>query len=173
MEKALLVAVSEYSSVKFQKVEDALKSYSKEELLDIFLQYEGIIGFTSRIINVMQLLGFIQGEEDGKTEASLKEAQSFRHLPAEKCGSYATRVYDLGLLLEKDCPSNDCRVYRNIFRMCRELDEQVTLLSGWPRKTVESELRKQYFELEGMYLMNYAVKQYRRQHEAQAGRNAS
>lgn len=173
MEKALLIAVNEYSGVKFQKVEEALKSYSKEELLDIFLQYEGIIGFTSRIINVMQNLGFIQREETGQTETSLKEAQSFRHLPAEKNGSYATRVYDLGVQFEKECPGNDCRIYRNIFRMCRELDEQVELLSGWPRKIVESELRKQYFELEGMYLMNYAVKQYRRQHEVQAGRDAS
>ena len=167
------VSQSRYGGIKFQKLEDALKSYSKEELLDIFLQYEGIIGFTSRIINVMQRLGFIQGEDDSKTEASLKEAQSFRHLPAEKFGSYATRVYDLGLQFEKDCPNNDCRLYRNTFRMCREADEQISLLHGWARTVLEGEVTRRYIELEGMYLMNYAVKQYRRQHEAQAGRNAS
>jgi len=173
MEKALLIAVSEYSGVKFQKIADALKSYSKDELLDIFLQYEGIIGFTGRIINVMQLLGFIQIEESGKTDASLKEAQSFLHLTTDQRGSYATKVYDLGIQFEKECPNDDCRIYRNTFRMCRELDEQIILLSGWPRKVVECELRKIYLELEGMYMMNYAVKMYRNSRVAQIGRDAS
>lgn len=103
MEKAILIAVSEYSGVKFQKLEDALKSYSKNELLDIFLQYEGIIGYTSRITEAMKLLGFIQSEATSQTESDLKAVLNFKHLP-EGGGSYALKVYDLGLMLEKYCP---------------------------------------------------------------------
>jgi len=165
MEKAILVAVQEYSGVTFTKVEDALKSYTKKELLDIFLGYEGIIGFTDRILSVMEVIGY--NLEDAESDAGncLKEARYFRNLPETTRGAYAIEVYDLGMKFETDCPDNDCRIYRNVFRMCRELDEQVVLLSGCPRKVIESELKKNYYELEGMYLMNYAVKQYRLQHK--------
>lgn len=173
MEKVILIAINEYFGVKFQKLEDALKRYSKEEILDGFLRYEGIIGYTNRITEAMKLIGFIQGEDEGRAETSLKEAQSFRHLPEGQRGSYALKVYDLGMQLKKNCPNDDCRIYRNTFGMCCELDEQIILLSGWPRKVMESELRKSYLELEGMYMMNYAVKQYRRAHEVHPGRESA
>ena len=36
----------------------ALKSDSLRELLDIWLHYEGIFGYTDQILNVMEALGF-------------------------------------------------------------------------------------------------------------------
>lgn len=84
---------------------------------------------------------------------------AFAHL-AEK--SMMQRVYDLGLALEADCPQDDCVIYLNIFRMCRELDEQIDLVTGRAQQLLERELRKLYSELEGMLLTNYAVRKYRR-----------
>jgi hypothetical protein len=90
--------------------------------------------------------------------------ETFAHLPPDKRESRtAQRVYSLGLVLEGDCPDNDCRIYLNIFNMCRDIDEQIAHLSGWPRELLERELGRQYRELEGMYMRNYAVKCYRRE----------
>ncbi|MGI6254218.1 MAG: hypothetical protein ACOYJZ_01165 [Acutalibacter sp.] len=97
-------------------------------------------------------------------DESVKEPSTFAHLPPDKRDSgTARRAYALGKLLEQDCPQNDCRVFLNIFGMCRELDEQAALLTGRAREVVEAALRKQYFELETMFVMNYAIKQYRKE----------
>lgn len=89
--------------------------------------------------------------------------RQFVNLPtSRKLSSYNHRTYQLGLELSEHCPQNDCRIYLNIFNMCRELDDQALRLTGTPRRVVETELRKLYFELENMYLMNYAIRHYRR-----------
>lgn len=91
------------------------------------------------------------------------EPLTFENLPPEKRDSNTARqVYGLGIILEEDCPENDCRIYLNIFNMCRELDEQAPLLTGRARDVVEQDLRKQYFELETMFTTNYAIRQYRK-----------
>ncbi|MPM33877.1 hypothetical protein SDC9_80458 [bioreactor metagenome] len=93
----------------------------------------------------------------------VKEPLTFEHLPPEKRDSNtAKQVYSLGRILEDDCPENDCRLYLNTFNMCRELDEQAPLLTGWPRQVVEADLRKHYLELEGMFVMNHAIKEFKR-----------
>lgn len=91
-----------------------------------------------------------------------EDPETFENLPPEKRDSKTARnVYALGQRLEEECPENDCRIYLNIFRMCRELDEQAPLLKGWPRKVVEMNLHKQYLELEQMFVMNHAIKKYK------------
>ena len=69
----------------------------------------------------------------------------------------------MGCKLTVNCPENDCRVYLNTFNMCREIDEQLDRLEGWPRKLLEMELQKTYLKLEEMLISNYAVKGYLRQ----------
>jgi hypothetical protein len=58
MEMRILEALEEMENKKFNTVEDAKKEYSENEIFDIWLRYEGIIGYTGQIINV---LGIITG----------------------------------------------------------------------------------------------------------------
>lgn len=102
------------------------------------------------------LTDYGDGEED-------EERTRFENLPPEKRDSRtALQVYGLGRMLEQDCPENDCRLYLNIFNMCRSLDEQAPLLTGWAREVVESNLRKQFHELVLMFTTNYAIREYKR-----------
>lgn len=95
--------------------------------------------------------------------AADEERTSFMNLPPEKQSSGAVReTFTLGRLLEQDCPENDCRVYLNIFRMCRELDRAIDQVEGYPRQALGGELMKQYLALEQMFIMNYAVREYRK-----------
>lgn len=71
-------------------------------------------------------------------------------------------LYALGMALMLDCPPNDCTVYRNIFEMCVELDEQIGIVSKRAREVLKSELRKRIRELWAMYSENYAVGEYRK-----------
>ena len=84
---------------------------------------------------------------------------AFQHI--ENGGYMAREIYALGLKLAEDCPLNDCHLYLNIFNMCRELDEQIDRVEGWPRKLLEMELKRKYLELEKMFMLNYAVKEYK------------
>lgn len=86
----------------------------------------------------------------------------FMNLSEIHRGATSKRVYTLGLGLEKNCPENDCRIYLNIFNMCREIDEQIDSLTGWPRELLVRELCRQYRELEGMFMTNYAVREHKR-----------
>lgn len=89
--------------------------------------------------------------------------ETFAHLPPEKQDSgTARRVYSLGLVLESDCPENDCRLYLNMFNMCREVDEAINRVEGWPREVLEMELNRRYIELETMFTMNHAIRQYKK-----------
>lgn len=86
----------------------------------------------------------------------------FVHLPPERWkGRTAADLYHLGKQLEKDCPENDCEIYRNIFRMAKELDESLDSLGGCTAEVVQRELCSHVREMRRMYFENYAVKKYR------------
>ena len=72
-------------------------------------------------------------------------------------------AYRLGLALERDCPDNDCRVYRNIFRTAQELDTALDGLdeNGAPALYLRKALRERMSELKEMFMENYAVRKYR------------
>lgn len=98
------------------------------------------------------------------THFETERQNQFMNLPEEyKSSGYNPRIYQLGIDLSKDCPENDCRIYLNIFNMCREMDEQINRLGGWPRQVMVAELRKLYMELDRMFLINHAIRQYRRE----------
>ena len=71
-------------------------------------------------------------------------------------------LYALGVALMSECPANDCTVYRNIFEMCVELDEQIGIVSKQAREVLKRDLRKHIRELWTMYGQNYAVGEYRK-----------
>lgn len=92
-----------------------------------------------------------------------KSPDTFANLPPEKQRSGAVReVYALGLVLENDCPADDCRLYLNTFRMCREIDEAIDRVEGYPRDVLGGRLMKHYLELERMYFTNHAIKEFKR-----------
>ena len=89
---------------------------------------------------------------------------TFRHLdPALRGAPPVRAAYRLGLALERDCPDNDCRVYRNIFRTARELDTALDGLDedGAPALYLRKALRERVSELKEMYTENHAVRKYR------------
>ncbi|WP_312938852.1 hypothetical protein [Oscillibacter sp.] len=77
------------------------------------------------------------------------------------------RLYELGRALEKDCPENDCILYRNIFKMSLELDDALDFNSGCAQETLKRQLRAFQREMNQMYWENYAVTSYREQLRAQ------
>ncbi len=87
---------------------------------------------------------------------------AFAHLGAGARPREAQQIFALGLQLELDCPMNDCKIYQNIFRMCRSLDELADQLDLYPQQIIACELRKLYGELRTMYLTNHAVREHRR-----------
>lgn len=91
--------------------------------------------------------------------------QRFEQLPAEYDGHNGP-VYRLGLRLEADCPDNDCRIFLNIFKGAREIDEALGKAAGAPQRVLLRELKKEFRELQKMYLFNHAVRKYEK--EAQA-----
>lgn len=110
-------------------------------------------------------------DAEDETPKRTFEAETFAHLPPEKQSRTAREVYALGLALEEDCPQNDCRLYLNIFYMCKELDDQIGLLIGWAHELVDADLRKRYCELEKMYNTNLAIREYKRKLRAQTSEN--
>ena len=58
MEQAVLTAVREMTGAPIQTMEQALEQFSRRELLDIWLRYEGVTGYTQQILNVMGVLGY-------------------------------------------------------------------------------------------------------------------
>lgn len=56
MEKIIITAIEEMKEEKFQSISDIKKVYSIEEILDIWLSYEGIHGYTRKIINVLNTI---------------------------------------------------------------------------------------------------------------------
>jgi hypothetical protein len=70
------------------------------------------------------------------------------------------KIYALGLELTKNCPDNDCRIYRTIYNNCCDIDNQIIYVTGLPCEILTRELCKQYHQLVTMYLTNYAVGEY-------------
>lgn len=99
---------------------------------------------------------------------SVSEAPgSFRHLPpGMRSHSFTRALYQLGQKMEAECPDNDCIVYRNTFRMARELDGAIDGMDpdSYPALTLRSELRKLLADLQEMCSENYAVRKYRGAH---------
>ena len=58
MEQAVLTAVREMTGEPIQTMEQAHEQFSRRELLDIWLRYEGLIGYTGEILHVMEALGY-------------------------------------------------------------------------------------------------------------------
>lgn len=58
MEQAVLTAVREMTGEPIQTMEQAQEQFSRRELLDIWLRYEGVTGYTQQILNVMEVLGY-------------------------------------------------------------------------------------------------------------------
>ncbi len=90
------------------------------------------------------------------------ERDTFIHAyPDIRRDPMAKRVYALGLLLMRDCPANDCKVYLNTFNMARELDAALDKAEGYPALVLRRALHDLLRELSQMYLDNYAVQQYK------------
>ncbi len=58
MEKDILEALQEMTGEACDTMEQALEHHTKGELLDIWLRYEGLIGYTGEILHVMEALGY-------------------------------------------------------------------------------------------------------------------
>lgn len=56
MDKQILEAVNEMCDTDFETLVDAKNSLSTYELLDAWLRYEGISGYTTQIMEVMETL---------------------------------------------------------------------------------------------------------------------
>lgn len=87
--------------------------------------------------------------------------EGFRH----DAGGVArpSELWALGQALEEACPGNDCRIYLNTFRLARETDEALDLVTeGHGRTALLRELRRLTLALERMYQISPAVQEYRR-----------
>ena len=102
----------------------------------------------------------------GQVESKLPSRNRFVHLTPERWkGRTAADLYRLGKQLNENCPENDCAIYRNIFRMAKELDESLDSLGGYTAEVVQRELCSHVREMRRMYFENYAVKKYRETQE--------
>ena len=118
-------------------------------------------------LRALEASGTVTAAESTAFAAAIEEAVEAGHAapPREKFLNLGRtqdrKVYGLGLLLAKDCPDNDCRVYLNIFRMAQELDTALDTAQGYAADTLRRELHKNFRELREMYLGNYAIQKYK------------
>jgi hypothetical protein len=56
MEKRIVEAVNEMEETGYTTLEQIKADYSLETILDLWLRYEGVIGYTDTIIGVIQAL---------------------------------------------------------------------------------------------------------------------
>lgn len=72
----------------------------------------------------------------------------------------------LGGALEMDCPDNDCRIYRNIYRMYIELrldyKTGADMFSETTKRALRKESRALGSELREMYFENFAIQEYKK-----------
>ncbi len=75
-------------------------------------------------------------------------------------------ILELGKKMMVECPDNDCIVYLNVYKMYCGVNDDLNgcLLSEHGRMVLTHERDKLLLELQGMYLTNYAVRQYRKDH---------
>lgn len=64
MENKILEAVEDMEGQVYKSLGEARVHYSQRELLDIWLRYEGIIGYTDTILSAMISLGYSLDIED-------------------------------------------------------------------------------------------------------------
>ncbi|WP_312047741.1 hypothetical protein [Anaerotignum sp.] len=79
-------------------------------------------------------------------------------------GATTGEAFALGMELMKECPTNDCMVFRNTFKMCLDLDEQIDYVTGLARRTLEEKFYKYQRELFKMSFHNHAIHEYRKEH---------
>lgn len=56
MKKAILEAVNEMSSGNFKTLSEVKEEYSEKEIFDMWLRYEGILGYTDKILVVLNTI---------------------------------------------------------------------------------------------------------------------
>ena len=106
-----------------------------------------------------RVLDALAGGEQGRPTP-----KGFRHLPPGMAGNPLVKpIYKLGRRLEKDCPDNDCVIYRNVFRMVLELEDAMDGMEpdSYPARTLRKELMKLVSDLQELYSKNFAVRRYR------------
>ena len=57
-EACLLEAVAEVQGEEYATLTDALENYSRREIMDIWLTYTGIVGYTDSILSALATLGY-------------------------------------------------------------------------------------------------------------------
>lgn len=101
-------------------------------------------------------------EETPPGEAEEAERHTFAHThPNIQRDRFMEKLYTLGLVLARDCPPNDCKVYLNIFNMARDLDAALDTVKGYPALVLRHDLHDRLKELSEMYLENYAIQQFK------------
>ena len=56
MENDIIESMNEINLERFDNLVEAKKVYTEEEILDSYLQYEGIIGYTNKIIEAVKCI---------------------------------------------------------------------------------------------------------------------
>lgn len=99
-------------------------------------------------------------EEEAPPEEA--ERHTFAHThPNIQRDRMMEKLYTLGLVLARDCPANDCKVYLNIFNMARDLDAALDTAEGYPALVLRQDLHKRLEELREMYFENYAIQKFK------------
>lgn len=110
----------------------------------------------------LERLGLIE-EEDCLVKPDAFQPQPSEDFVHKLPGAPTGKTFELGLALMAECPSNDCMIFRNIFKMCLELDNQIDRVTGLARRTLETALCNYQRELYSMWIHNYAIGKYRRE----------
>ena len=93
-----------------------------------------------------------------RAKPETRSSEGFIHMEGEMEN---TLIYRLGLMLNKDCPTNDCRVFLKIFHEAQEIDFVADSLEGISKAVLIQQLQEWFRGLKQMYYFNYAVKLYR------------
>ncbi len=118
----------------------------------------------------LSLLNEVEAYAAAQTEDDVPERENFLYPPSNN--QIYPKIYALGKQFLKDCPSNDCTIFRNTFQMCLEVDSQLDRLTGFPRRWLSKRIEREYRYLEQMFCYNAAVKAYREQHPPEAAQNS-
>lgn len=105
--------------------------------------------------NVLKLADSTPGAEPPRDQ--------FQRTPEIEDDLLPRKIFQLGLAMEAGCPENDCTVYRNIFRMARELDQALDGAQGYAAEVLRREMGKHLRDLRRMYYINHAVKAFRKE----------
>lgn len=119
--------------------------------------------FSAELKSFRQFKKLLKEIGDYVDGASAAPGQGFRHGHKSVGERRTQEIYALGVRLLGECPENDCGIFRNVFKMAVNIDEQLGKLTGYAREVMEAEFGRKLRELEKMYLFNYAVKEYRKE----------